>query len=76
MDYIKVTIYFVLFTLVFLILGYDFLYSHRVGEASQRLGISVPWIVKKLLNITIVIAFISLLIIGFFLASSITNFLF
>ena len=71
MEYIIPTIYFTFFTLIFLILGYNFLYSHRVWGASQRLGIILPPALKRFLDFVILIAFIALLIVGFFLLLSI-----
>lgn len=71
MEYINLVIYFALFTLAFFIMGYNMFYSYRVGGVSQRLGIELPQTLKRFLNLIAFIAFISLLIIGFFLILSI-----
>lgn len=71
MEYVTTTIYFALFILVFLILGYNFLYSQRVGGASQKLGIILPYPLRRFLDFVTIIAFVFLLIIGFFLILSI-----
>ena len=71
MEYISITIYSALFTLTFAILGYNLLYSQRVGGVSRRLGIVLSSTLRRLLYFITAATLISLIIIGFFLILSI-----
>lgn len=71
MEYFAPTIYLTFFTLVFLIFGYSLFYNHRVAGVGQRLGINLPSTLQRFLSFITLIAFVSLLVIGFFLMLSI-----
>ncbi len=71
MDYIILISYFLIFTLILFIAGYNFFYNNRAVGAGLRLGIELPQSLKKFLDLTTIVAFIALLVVGFFLILSI-----
>jgi branched-subunit amino acid transport protein len=71
MDYLVLTIYLTFFTLIFLFFGYSLFYNHRVIGVSQKLGIRLPSTLRRFLGFVTLIAFASLIVIGFFLMLSI-----
>ena len=71
MEYLTITIYFFLFTLLFFVTIYNFLYSRRGVQASQKLGIPLPFMLRRYLNFIVFIAFGSILVITFLMLKAI-----
>jgi hypothetical protein len=73
MEFITAMFYFIFFISALFLSVYNFLYASRANGASAKLGIGLPRIIRRLVDLNVYITFILTLIIFFFLMTSLLS---